>query len=91
VDTPLQNPTNVVGAIGMTGWVVDDVGVQSVQIDRNCLSFDPALDGAVVNGVNLVSLGDATMVAGAGPHHHRSAGDQRCARVARREAREYGR
>jgi len=67
VDTPVQNATGQVGAIGVTGWVVDDVGVSSVKLYRNCLAFEPSSDCAIVNGVNLVYIGDATIVTGARP------------------------
>ena len=40
VDTPILNATGVQGAIGVTGWALDDVGVASVQIYRNCLPVD---------------------------------------------------
>jgi hypothetical protein len=65
VDTPLQNATGQVGAIGVTGWVLDDVGIRSVTIYRNCLAFEPPTNCVVVNGVNVVYIGDATLVSGA--------------------------
>ena len=67
VDTPAQNATGVVGSIGVTGWVVDAVGVRSVRIYRNCLPFEPVMDCAVVNGVVAAYVGDATLVSGARP------------------------
>jgi hypothetical protein len=67
VDTPLQNATNLVGAIGVTGWVVDDVGIASVQVYRNCLAFEPAINCQVINGHNVVFIGNATLVPGARP------------------------
>jgi hypothetical protein len=66
VDTPLQNATGVQGAIGVTGWALDDVGVTSVKIYRNCL---PAVDAASacqsINGASVVFIGDAAFVPGA--------------------------
>ena len=67
VDTPLQNATGVVGAIGVTGWALDDVGVASVQIYRNCLSFDAAASCQIVKGANVVFIGNAVFIAGARP------------------------
>ena len=40
VDTPGQNATGVQGAIGVTGWALDNVGVSNVRIYRTCLPFD---------------------------------------------------
>jgi pimeloyl-ACP methyl ester carboxylesterase len=67
VDTPLQNTSNVVGAIAVTGWVVDDVGIASVQLYRNCLVFEPAINCQMIDGQNVVFIGDATLVPGARP------------------------
>jgi hypothetical protein len=67
VDTPLQNATGQVGAIGVTGWAVDDVGIKSVTIYRNCLVFEPPPNCTAVNGETLVYVGDATLVSGARP------------------------
>jgi hypothetical protein len=67
VDTPLQNATGIVGAIGVTGWVVDDVGVAGVKVYRNCLSFEPPTNCVRVGGASVVFVGDATLVTGARP------------------------
>jgi hypothetical protein len=67
VEAPAQNAIGQMGAIGVTGWVVDDVGVRSVTIYRNCLPFEPVINCVVVNGVSVVPVGDATLVAGARP------------------------
>jgi hypothetical protein len=67
VDTPAQGATGQVGAIGVTGWVVDDVGVASVKVYRNCLAFEPQGNCVAVNGETLVFVGDATLVTGARP------------------------
>ena len=56
IDTPIDNVTNVTGAIPVTGWAVDDVGVSRVDVYR-----DP------VNNENPnapVFLGSAAFVSG---------------------------
>ena len=65
VDTPAQHVTGVQGAIGVTGWALDDVGVASVKIYRNCLSIDVPAACTVVGGHNVVFVGDAAFVPGA--------------------------
>jgi hypothetical protein len=67
VDTPAQNATNQVGAIGVTGWAIDDVGVMSVKIYRTCLAFDNPASCQIVLGQNVVFVGDAAFLAGARP------------------------
>jgi len=69
VDTPTQNATGVVGAIGVTGWVLDDVGVTSVKVYRGCLvaSEPQNCQTDVLAGQSLVYIGDAVFVAGARP------------------------
>ncbi len=65
VDTPTQNATGVQGAIGVTGWVLDNIGVTGVKIYRNCLSFDNPASCQVILGHNVVEVGDAAFLAGA--------------------------
>jgi cytochrome c peroxidase len=67
VDTPAQNASGVQGAIGVTGWVLDNIGVTSVKIYRNCLSFENQASCQVVLGSNVVEIGDAAFLAGARP------------------------
>ena len=71
VDTPVQNQAGVVGAIGVTGWVVDDFDVTGVKIYRNCLDAIDRPKGAcrpVTSGFpDLVFIGDAAFLAGARP------------------------
>jgi hypothetical protein len=67
VDTPAQSATGLQGAIAMTGWVVDDVGVQHVRIYRQCLNFDNPAACQIVLGANLVLVGTASIIAGARP------------------------
>jgi 5-hydroxyisourate hydrolase-like protein (transthyretin family) len=65
VDTPAQNATGVQGAIGVTGWVLDNVGVSSVKIYRNCLPFDNPASCQTLLGNSMVFVGDAAFLAGA--------------------------
>lgn len=67
VDLPAQNASNLQGAVGVTGWALDDIGVQQVQIYRNCLAFDAPANCTNIAGNNVVYIGDATFVAGARP------------------------
>jgi hypothetical protein len=67
VDTPAQNATGLQGAIGVTGWAVDDIGLASVKIYRNCLAFEPQASCEVRLGVNTVEIGTAAFVPGARP------------------------
>lgn len=74
VDTPAQNAMGVQGAIGVTGWALDDVGVTGVKIYRNCLSLESAAAPAPatapcqdVLGQRLVFVGDASVISGARP------------------------
>jgi uncharacterized repeat protein (TIGR03803 family) len=63
-DTPADGTTGVAGAIAVTGWALDDVGVSSVRIDRDPVSADPP-GGTGPNG--KVHIGDALFVPGARP------------------------
>jgi hypothetical protein len=67
VDTPLQNTADVVGAIGITGWALDDVGVDSVDIYRACLAIDSPASCQMILGHRVVFLGEAVFLAGARP------------------------
>jgi hypothetical protein len=67
METPAQNAAGVVGAIGVSGWALDDVGVASVKIYRNCLAFDDQANCQTVGGFNVVYIGDADFVTGARP------------------------
>lgn len=72
VDVPSQNATAVRGAIGVSGWVLDDVGVSAVKIYRNCLSASEpsACQSGIVPGAPstpVVYLGDALFITGARP------------------------
>ena len=61
VDTPANGATNVSGAIGVTGWALDDIEVVRVSLWR-----DP-IPGEQVAANGLVFIGDAVFVDGARP------------------------
>ena len=68
MDTPIDGAAGVTGSIPVTGWALDDVGVSSVKIYRNCLpGIDNPLSCQTVNGNSVVFIGDATFIAGARP------------------------
>ena len=77
VDTPAQGVGSVQGSLGITGWVVDDRGVASVKIYRNCLPFEQSQspspcttvtdNGRTTQPPPLVFMGDANFVSGARP------------------------
>jgi YVTN family beta-propeller protein len=60
IDTPTPSLNNVTGSLPVTGWTVDDVGVQQVRILRD------AVPGESVPG-GEVFIGNAVFVAGARP------------------------
>ena len=62
METPLNNSTGVVGAIAVTGWAVDDIGVKEVTLWRN-----PVAGESVSSANGLVFVGKAAMVDGARP------------------------
>jgi phosphatidylserine/phosphatidylglycerophosphate/cardiolipin synthase-like enzyme len=60
-DTPATDATNLAGAIPVTGWAIDDVGVSKVEIWRDGVNGEPV----AANG--KVFIGNAVFVAGARP------------------------
>jgi len=58
MDTPAANATGLAGAIPVTGWAADRVGIRVVRIYRSPISGE---------GVNPVYVGDAFRVFGARP------------------------
>jgi hypothetical protein len=67
-ETPAQNATGVQGAIGVTGWVVDDVGVSKVEIFRECITgLDNPASCQTVLSQNVVLVGEAAFLPGARP------------------------
>ncbi len=67
VDTPVQNAAGLQGAIGLTGWALDDVAVSNIRVYRTCLGFDNPASCQLVLGNNVVFVGNAGFVAGARP------------------------
>jgi alpha-tubulin suppressor-like RCC1 family protein len=67
VDTPTQNATGIVGAIGVTGWALDDGCVTSVKIYRNCVGFEDPANCQFLDGASVVYIGNAAFLAGARP------------------------
>jgi len=60
-DTPTDGGT-ASGAIPVTGWALDDIGITSVKVYRDPVAGEPAPGGS-----GKVFLGDATLVSGARP------------------------
>lgn len=60
-DTPTDGTAGITGAIPVTGWILDDIGIQSVKIYRDPVAGDSSAD--VEEG--LVYIGDAGFVEGA--------------------------
>jgi hypothetical protein len=60
-ETPANGATNVTGAIPVTGWALDNVGVTKVEIYR-----DP-IGSETTGNFGLVFIGTATFVTGARP------------------------
>ena len=58
LDTPRQGASGLSGAVPVTGWAVDDVGIDRVLIFRNAVSGEPPGE---------IFLGDGTRIRGARP------------------------
>ncbi|GAG09504.1 unnamed protein product, partial [marine sediment metagenome] len=56
-DTPIDDTSGITGAIPVTGWVLDDIGIESVKIFRNPVSGEQTED--------RIYIGDAMFVEGA--------------------------
>jgi cytochrome c peroxidase len=67
VDTPAQEATGVVGAIAVTGWALDDVGVDHVRIYRDCQPSDPPAACQSWNGYSMVYVANAPLIDDARP------------------------
>lgn len=61
VDTPLDGESGIEGAIPVTGWAVDDLGVVKVDIWRDPMAGEP------MHPNGYVYLGDAVFIDGARP------------------------
>ncbi len=66
-DTPADGATGVTGSIAVTGWALDDLGVASVKIYRNCLADRHPRRARTSTGKSVVFIGDASFLAGARP------------------------
>ena len=62
VDTPDDNVTGIVGAVPVTGWAVDDIGIKAVTLWR-----DPIAGEAASTGNGKIFIGTAGQVEGARP------------------------
>ena len=60
-DTPLNNTAGIAGAIPVTGWALDSIGITSVGIYRDRLA------GETPGSNGLIFVGDAIFVPGARP------------------------
>lgn len=67
VATPAQGATDVMGVIGVTGWVLDDVGVADLRVYRGCLPIDAPASCTSVAGTSMVLLGEASLQPGVRP------------------------
>lgn len=61
VDTPAQGAANLTGAIGVTGWVLDNIEVTNVRIFRDPVPGEPFAPGT------LVLVADGIFLPGARP------------------------
>ncbi|MBL0157631.1 MAG: peptidoglycan DD-metalloendopeptidase family protein [Bryobacterales bacterium] len=61
LETPADGATGLAGSVAVTGWALDDIGVNKVTIWRDRVGAE----GVHPNG--LVYIGDATFVSGARP------------------------
>jgi hypothetical protein len=62
--TPAGGTTGIAGAIPVTGWALDDIGVTKLEIKRDQAGGDPA---GAVGPDGLVFIGDAVFIEGARP------------------------
>jgi hypothetical protein len=62
IDTPADNVTGVIGSLPVTGWAIDDIGLNQVTIWRDPMPGEPA---SSANG--KVFIGNAVPVDGARP------------------------
>ena len=60
-DTPLNNATSIVGAVGVTGWALATTGVSKLEIYRDPVGAEPT------GKFGMIFVGTPTFVAGARP------------------------
>ena len=68
-DTPADGSTGLVGSIAVTGWALDNVGIDHVELWRTCTAVDSAASACAPapDGATKVFIGRATIVSGARP------------------------
>jgi BACON domain-containing protein len=62
VDTPINNTTGVTGAIAVTGWAIDEIGIRTISVWRDPVAGETS---AAANG--KIFVGNASQVDGARP------------------------
>jgi hypothetical protein len=67
VDTPLDHRTGVTGAIPMTGWALDDIGVESLTICRNAVAGEAPPNDPNCGGSAQIYVGHAVFIEGSRP------------------------
>jgi hypothetical protein len=67
VDTPIQGASGLQGAIAFTGWAVHSIGIDRVEVYRNCLPFDLVGTCTTLGGRSVVFVGNGSRVPGARP------------------------
>ncbi len=67
LDTPLDNATGVTGAVPITGWALDDMGVEEVTICRAAVIGETAPVDARCAGATQIFIGTAVFIEGARP------------------------
>lgn len=67
VDTPVQDHPDVTGAVAVTGWALDDVGVTAVELYRSCVPSDSDTNCVSIAGIRGVFVADAAFADGARP------------------------
>ncbi|NIM12962.1 MAG: hypothetical protein GTO45_12615 [Candidatus Aminicenantes bacterium] len=63
-DSPEYGSQNLSGAVAVTGWALDDIGVDRVEIKRSPVLGEP---GTTIGSDGLVFIGNAVFVEGARP------------------------
>jgi hypothetical protein len=56
VETPVDGVTGVSGSLGITGWALDDLGVESVQVFRDPLPGEPQIPIFIGNAAKVEGM-----------------------------------
>jgi hypothetical protein len=67
LDTPTDNKTGVTGALPVTGWVLDDIEVESVGICRTPVAGESASADSRCGGYAQIFIGPGVFIDGARP------------------------